>query len=256
MYRVGAVSYLNTKPLIYGLENQPDIQLRLAVPSRLLDGLARSEYDVALLPVIDYQRLPGLRMLCSGGIGSDGETLTVRIFSHVPMGRIRSMACDLDSHTSVALARVILARRFDARPAFVDRIAGANDADAVLLIGDKVIAEAPAGFQHQIDLGEQWKALTGLPFLFAAWMARQTTQLGDLPERLEQSKRAGLAHIDDIVRDHAPAHGWPVALARDYLTRHLGFDIGEPQIQAVKLFHRLAGELGLLDGPVRELVVE
>ena len=120
MYRLGSVSYLNAKPLIYGLERDPAVKLGLDVPSGLLGGLRREEYDVALLPVIDYQRMPGLRMLTCGGIGSDGPTLTVRIFSHVPFAQIRNMACDTDSHTSVALSRVILAERFGTHPAFVD----------------------------------------------------------------------------------------------------------------------------------------
>src|SRR6266478_2379165 len=111
--RIGSVSYLNAKPLIYGLENEPDLSLILDVPSKLLPGLRDKRFDIALLPVIDYQRLDGLKIVPSGGIGCDGPTLTVRIFSRVPIERIRTLACDTDSHTSVALARIILAEEFD-----------------------------------------------------------------------------------------------------------------------------------------------
>src|SRR3954451_22145665 len=110
--RVGSVSFLNAKPLIYGLESASDVELSLAVPSRLLEGLRSAALDVALLPVIDYQRMPGLRVVPSGGIACDGETLTVRLFSRRPVEQIRRLACDADSHTSVALARVILAERY------------------------------------------------------------------------------------------------------------------------------------------------
>src|SRR5690349_8972329 len=89
--RVGSVSFLNAKPLIYGLEHVAEIDLGLAVPSRLLDGLREGRFDVALLPVIDYQRMPGLRLLTAGGICCDGPTLTVRIFSPVPIERIESL---------------------------------------------------------------------------------------------------------------------------------------------------------------------
>src|SRR6266404_8596497 len=109
IFRIGSVSYLNAKPLIYGLEREKGIQVELEVPSRLLGGLRQGRFDVALLPVIDYQRCDGLCLVPSGGIGCDGPTLTVRIFSRRPIEKIKTLACDTDSHTSVALARIVLA---------------------------------------------------------------------------------------------------------------------------------------------------
>src|SRR5689334_5418219 len=117
--RVAAVSFLNAKPLIWGLEEDSDIQLLLDVPSKLVDLLQAGHADVALLPVVDYQRVDGLTIVPAGGIGSDGPTLTVRIFSRVPAPQIRTLGCDPDSHTSVALARVLLGQRFGASPEFV-----------------------------------------------------------------------------------------------------------------------------------------
>lgn len=245
---VGSVSFLNAKPLIYGLDARPDLRLSLDVPARLLEGLMDERYDVALLPVIDYQRMPGLRLLTSGGIGCDGATLTVRIFSPVPVERIRTLACDTDSHTSVALARIVLSRLYGIRPRFVDLTAGAlTEGAALLLIGDKVVCEEPQGLPHQIDLGEAWKRVTGLPFVFAAWIARAGVELGDLPERLEQAKRDGLAHLDEIIARHAVPRGWPAEVARRYLLEYLQFDVGESQLCAIRMFHQLAGEEGLLD---------
>src|SRR5687768_7446872 len=160
---VGSVSFLNAKPLIYGLENEQGVRLTLDVPAKLLAGLADHRFDVALLPVIDYQRMPGLKLLTSGGIGCDGPTLTVRVFSPVPVERIRVLACDTDSHTSVALARILLAERHGVRPEFVplDRVTSRQGSTAPdvarLLIGDKVVCEELAGLPHQLDLGEEWK---------------------------------------------------------------------------------------------------
>src|SRR5690242_6171668 len=190
--RVGSVSFLNAKPLIYGLEHAAGIDLGLDVPSRLLDGLRDGRFDVALLPVIDYQRMRGLRLLTAGGICCDGPTLTVRIFSPVPIERIESLACDTDSHTSVALARILLADRYGVRPEFMDLHATRDESApspartnaARLLIGDKVVCEEPRDLPHQLDLGEAWRQWTGLPFVFAAWMARPGLDLGDLPARL------------------------------------------------------------------------
>lgn len=241
--RVASVSFLNARPLIHGLEDVPDVELSLAVPARLLDGLRDGHSDVALLPVIDFQRLGGLTLLPVGAIGSDGPTHTVRIFSRVPIEQVRSLACDTDSHTSVALARIILARRYRLRPEFCE-LAGATDdpAQARLLIGDKVVCEEPVGFEHQLDLGEEWKAMTGLPFVFAIWMARPSVDAARAATHLERAKRAGLADIDRIVREHAVPRGWPEALARQYLTRIMRYDIHERELQAIRQFHRLAAE--------------
>ncbi len=257
--RIGSVSYLNAKPLIYGLDETDDLRLTLDVPSRLIDGLRDRRFDVALLPVIDYQRFPGLRLLTAGGIGCDGPTLTVRIFSKVPIEQIRVLACDTDSHTSVALARIVLAETINLTPEFTelrhDEPAARLNAQAMLLIGDKVVCEEPAGYPYQLDLGEGWKRLTHLPFVFAAWMAREDVDLTDLPHRLTAAKQSGLTHVHEIVKKHATPRGWPPALALQYMTAYLKYDIAEPQLNAIRLFHRKAAEHGIITGEVRELLL-
>jgi chorismate dehydratase len=253
--RVGSVSFLNAKPLIYGLDSLDGLDLALDVPSRLLDGMQAGRFDVALLPVIDYQRMAGLRVLTAGGIGCDGPTLTVRIFSPVPVEQISMLACDTDSHTSVALARVILAERFGVRPEFTRLQAGdtpepdghKQNSVARLLIGDKVVCEEPEGLPHQVDLGEAWKELTGLPFVFAAWMARGDVALGSLPDDLERAKREGLRHVDEIITRHAVPRGWPAGIARRYLTEYLQYDISPRHLEAIRLFHQLAHRHGILE---------
>ena len=260
--RLGSVSFLNAKPLIYGLVGAEGIELGLDVPSRLLDGMREGGYDVALLPVIDYQRMDGLRMLTSGGIGCDGPTLTVRIFSPVPIEKIETLACDTDSHTSVALARIVLAESYGLHPEFVPLTAfregqAAKGGVAKLLIGDKVVAQEPPRslMPHQLDLGEAWKRLTGLPFLFAAWMARDGVELGNLPQTLAGAKAKGLAHVDEIIAREAAPVGWPLDVARRYLTQNLVFDIGPRQLDAVRRFHDLAFRHGVLPSPPRPIAV-
>lgn len=253
-FHLGCVSYLNAKPLIYGLDSQPDVDLKLDVPAKLLDGLNTGRFDVALLPVIDYQRMGGLTFLTAGGIGSEDQTLTVRIFSKIPIENIRTLACDTESHTSVALARIILRESLGIRPEFV-ALNGAPTAEAQLLIGDKVICNAPAGMDHQLDLGQAWKKLTNLPFLFACWTARKLAPLGDLPERLAAAKQAGRSNIEKIIHDDGIRRGWPVDVARKYLTEHLQYDVGERQLQAVRLFYELAAKHGVIER-ARELSVD
>jgi chorismate dehydratase len=251
--RIGSVSYLNAKPLIYGLDKADDVELALDVPSKLLEGLRERRFDVALLPIIDYQRLAGLRLLTAGGIGCDGPTLTVRIFSKTPIEKITTLACDKDSHTSVALARILLSEMMGIHPELLDMEVGGESAEARLLIGDKVVCEEPEGFPHQLDLGQAWKDLTGKPFVFAAWVAQQETELGDLPARLEEAKRNGLRHVEEIVTGYATPRGWPAPLARQYLTQYLKFNIGQRELEAIQLFHQLAGKHRLIEHPIWEL---
>jgi chorismate dehydratase len=240
--RIGCVSYLNAKPLIYGLDEADDIRLTLDVPARLIDGLRSERFDVALLPIIDYFRLDNLRILNSGGIGCDGPTLTVRIFSKIPLERITTLACDTHSHSSVALARVILRDAYHIVPRFVDydHQHPAPSAQAILLIGDKVVCAEPAGYPYQLDLGEAWKKLTGLPFVFAAWVARDGVDLHDLPRRLIEAKQLGMQHLNEIVQQEAIPRGWPPALAHRYMSEYLKYDIGPRQLQAIKLFYELS----------------
>ena len=255
-HRLGAVSFLNARPLIHGLDDSQDIELHLDVPSRLAAGLADARFDVALLPVIDYARLPGLRIIPVGGIGCDGPTLTVRIFSRQPVSQISTLACDTDSHASVALARIVLAERFGLYPRIVDLNRDAPDPGAAqLLIGDKVVCEEPSGFPHQIDLGEQWKELTGLPFVFAVWMARPGVELRDLPRRLAAARAAGLRSVPQIIEQFAVPRGWPAELARRYLTSHLHFEIGPGQLQAMRIFIDKATRHGIISS-AEELRIE
>jgi len=251
--RIGCVSYLNTKPLIYGLDSQPDIQLSLRVPARLLDGLHDGTFDVALLPVIDYQRFDNLLVVPSAGIGCDGPTLTVRIFSQIPIEQITTLACDIESHTSVALARIILAERYGIQPKFIDLSAVKNNQSAMLLIGDKVVCQEPPDHPHQLDLGAAWKDLTGMPFVFAVWVARNGVFLRDLPARLATARQGGLAHATEIVRQYAVPRGWPAGLALQYLTRYLQYAIGEKQLVAITCFHELAATHGLIPDPPQPL---
>lgn len=233
--RVGAVSFLNTKPLIYGLER--DVDLRLAVPSELLPLLQSAEVDVALLPTADIPKVPGAKILAAaGGIGSDGETHTVRIFSNRPIDRITTLLCDTDSHTSVQLARIILRERYGIEPTIAPLDRTSTPTAPCLLIGDKVIAEAPTLLPIQIDLGAEWKALTGLPFVFAAWTARPGFDAAAIEKTLEKARQSGLAHVNDLVAEFAVPRGWPPALLQKYYTQYLRYEIGLRELSAINLF--------------------
>jgi chorismate dehydratase len=264
--RIGAVSYLNTLPLIEGLQKVAGVEVTVAAPSLLGAMLEAGRVDIALAPVIDAQRLtPAPLLVPCGMIGSDGPTMTVRLFSRCPIDSITRVHADTESHTSVALLRVVLRARlgrdveiveFDARERVaVGRRDEAGDSEwpeAVLLIGDKVVTDSPAAvrYPHSLDLGEAWRALTGLPFVYAAWMC--------LPERaasaevtlartlLDRQRRHNATRLDWIVARRAGERRWPADLAREYLGNSLHYEVGAREREAVDRFFDLAHEAGAL----------
>ena len=181
VHRVGCVSFLNSKPLIEPVLARNDVEVHFAVPSRLLELVEAGVVSTALMSVVDYQASTHpLWLVPAGMIGCDGPTLTVRLFSKVPAHEIRELHADTDSHTSVILAQVILRQRYGVTPAILplDQSKIENRKSKItsmLLIGNKVVNAAPdeTEYPHQLDLGEQWKELTGLPFVFAMWMMRR-----------------------------------------------------------------------------------
>ena len=283
--RLACVRYLNTAPLIEGLDALPGLSLVPAVPSAIAPMLARGEADLGLASVIDAARgaraggsdsgasVP-LTIVPCGMIGCDGATLTVRLFSTTPIDRLQSLHADTDSHTSVALARVVLAERFGIRPSVVpfslDEDAGigtpaSHDAwpAAVLLIGDKVVTAAPPAsrYPHQLDLGLAWHEMTGLPFVYAAWQCRaadledaqKAAAIARAAAVLDRQRLRNRARLGSIIERRAPARGWPPDMAHRYLGRLLRYGLGEREQQAVRHFVKLAGAHGVIDAglPVR-----
>lgn len=242
-HRLGVVSFLNARPLIEGLNYDDGISLVYDVPSRLAGLLEAGEVDAALVPVIDIVR-PGRhwKIISDACIGCDGETLTVRIFSRIPPDEITRLHVDGDSHTSVALASVVWREMFGTQLTILPFESSAGElsrVEAVLLIGDKVVNPRLPEFDIETDLGGAWKSLTGLPFVFAAWVADQGYDVGTLPTLLERARDAGVANAAHIAQNAGPALGWPVELATRYLTHRLRFRITERHREAMQLFLHL-----------------
>lgn len=269
LWRVGCVSFLNARPLVEGLDDHPRLQVQYDVPSRLLDDLLRDRVDLALCPVIDYQLSPRpLALSPVGGICCDGPTLTVRLFSQVPFEKIRRVHADTDSHTSVMLMRIVLWEMHGVQPAIIpfssaDGTTGGEDGGAedgapptLLLIGDKVVTRAPSEelYPYQLDLGEAWKRLTALPFVFATWMSRRERGLEGLAKILEDQRERNHNRIERIAEAQAPRHGWPPELARRYLGELLRYAIGEREMRAIELFWDKAHALGLIESARAEMV--
>ena len=256
--RVGAVSFLNTRPLIEGLADDPRVRVVWDVPSRLAALLSAGRLDVALVPVVDLLRAPETwHILSDACIAAEGETLTVRIFSHVPPERIETLHADPHSHTSVALARLLWSQ-VHGQPLEVLPLtdyAALAEHQAVLLIGDKVISADVDGFEYDVDLGGAWRAWTGLPFVFAVWATPRPDAYPWLAARLAAARDRGVAAAGRIAERDGPALGWPVPTAVDYLTRKLSFTLTPRFRQGLDLFLRSVTEHAIVPAPDPGLTV-
>ena len=247
LIKIGAVSFFNSLPLIYGLESLSTVDVGCYPPAQLGGLLEAGEIDVGLTPSIAYQTSrDSWRILPVGGICSMGEVLTVRVFSRVAPAELEELACDVDSHTSVALARVIwhmrYGRRLKVRP-----IAGDYEsAEAVLLIGDKVLGQL-GKWARELDLGEAWTEETGLPFVYAFWSVREGGDWGQLVEILRRAVKGGVSNIEEIIQGRSARHGFGVEQARKYFAENIKFELGAKQFESLEMFYRLAYELGLTE---------
>ena len=248
--RIGAVNYLNTKPLIHDLEAlAPEAELRLDVPSRLADLLAVGDLDVALIPAIEYFRAGTYTVVPNLSIASNGPVLSVTLFSRVPWSGIRRVALDAGSRTSAALTQVLLRGRYGVRPEVIplplDHAAEEADADAVLLIGDRAMRACLPGFAHAFDLGQEWHDWVGLPFVYAVWAVREGVELGPVESALTAAKERGCASIGRIAHQEAPRLGLDAGFCRRYLQNIIHFDLGPRELAGLHHYYMLACELGL-----------
>jgi chorismate dehydratase len=258
--RIGVVSFLNTLPLIDGLDVLENVELRHTVPSLLIDQLLEGAVELALCSTIDYQRAEeDLVIVPVGLLGCGGATLTVRLYSSVPVDRIERVYCDTDSHTSVALMQIILRERYGVQPDLVEYDAREHVAEnrpldwpgTVLLIGDKVVTDSPPAvrYPHQLDLGAEWADHTGHPFVFAAWMARadaDSARIASAAAVLDRQRRANRLRLDSIVHDRAVPRGWPEDLARTYITRRIAYAWERRHEAGLELFFEKAHACGLV----------
>ncbi|MEZ6141517.1 MAG: menaquinone biosynthesis protein [Zavarzinella sp.] len=248
--RVGAVEYLNTKPLIENLlQLAPNIDLRLELPSKLADQLRVGDLDVALIPVVEYFRGDHYRIIPDVSIASHGPVLSVTLFSRVPWAEIRSVAMDVGSRTSAALTQVLLAKRFGIRPQItqlpMDVAADDMSTDAVLLIGDRAMQSCLPGFTYAYDLGQEWYEWTKLPFVFAVWAVRADVDLRGIETAFAKARDDGLRQAGFIAQREGPRLHLDPGLCRRYLSNILCFDLSSQELAGLLLFQQYTQELGL-----------
>jgi chorismate dehydratase len=249
LVRLGAVSYLNTRPLVYGLDARPDVALRFDVPARCADLVEAGEVDLGLVPIIEYARhADDYAVVPDVSIASMGAVDSVALFTRQPIERVRTIALDVSSRTSAGLVRLLCARHWRIEPAFVpaapDIRAMLASADAALLIGDPALFLDPATVDaEKIDLGLAWQALTGLPFVWAVWAGRTGAASPEVCRLLYETRLRGVANIDAIARRERPDDPPGQALVARYLRETITYGLDGALLDGARAyFEGLAAE--------------
>ncbi|HLN02985.1 MAG TPA: menaquinone biosynthesis protein [Bryobacteraceae bacterium] len=241
--KVCAVSYLNTSPLVWGMlhgDQRGAFDLEFRIPSECAREVATGAADIGIIPSVelnlhDYGRVRGL------GIASRGAVRSILLVSSKPFDEIQTLAADISSRTSVALAQIILGRRYGAAPRVTSLAPNLDDmlaaADAALIIGDPALHLDPETLDcHVLDLGAAWTEMTSLPMVFAIWAGRKAAITPEVEAVFRSSYEFGRAHLVDIIRVEATHRGIPPALAREYLTRHIVSELGPADYRGLELF--------------------
>jgi len=225
--------------LVHG-QQRGVFDLTFRIPSECAAEVASGRADIGIVPSIElidhaYGRVPDL------GIAARGPVRSILLVSSRPLPEIRTLAADISSRTSVALAGIILSRRYGVEPRVIpqppDLQAMLAMADAALIIGDPALLLDPARIRGRVvDLGAEWTHMTGLPMVFAVWAGRKDVITPDVEAVFQASYEFGRSHLEDIVRLEAPQRGISPALAREYLTRHIVCHLGPAEIEGLELY--------------------
>ena len=256
--RIYAVSYLNSRALTYGLEHGgpdhggPDhgFEIRYDIPSECARQLRTGGASAAVIPSIEYARIQAAHAIVPEiAIASDGPVGSILLFHRVPVHRIRRVAMDESSRTSVALARIVLEERyglgFDSFDHPPDVSAMLESADAALVIGDPAL-EYTDRPEPRLDLGQAWRELTDLPFVYAFWAGKDGGLTPGEVERLIASKEQGVSALDEIAELHAGNRSRPTSFYASYLKDNLAYDLGDRELSGLKEFYGLAHARGLI----------
>ena len=257
--RISAISYLNTAPLMWDFEHGEagrKFDISYTVPSGCARALAEGTADIGIIPAAAYAEIPGLQVLPDVAIASRRAVRSILLVSKVPVAKIRTVALDTSSMTSVALTKILFemwlggGRTFAPMAPNIDQMLAAHDAG--LLIGDPALKVDRAGY-HTLDLAEEWIRYTGKPFVFAFWAVRrdalkEAAPSLDLAAVFQNSRDHGLepSSLDQISREWAPRLQITEAAVRGYLTQNIHYQLDAGCLEGLRLFYRYAGEMGVL----------
>lgn len=235
--RVGAVSYLNTKPLIYGFEKgmmKDKIEVIYDYPANIAAALLNNEIDIGLVPVAILPEMKNYHIVGNYCIGSEGDVASVRIFSEVPIEQIETLLLDYESRTSVKLAQILMKEYWKIDPvlknASKDFQLEIKGTTAAVVIGDKALEQRKISPYHY-DLGLAWKQYTGLPFVFAAWISNKLFDNKFIAE-FDRANSWGLQNIDEIVR----LNPYDVFSLKEYYTKHISYNLTNDKRMGLQTF--------------------
>lgn len=260
--RLGAVGYLNARPLVYGLEESPRFAVRYDVPSECARLLHEGSIDVGLIPSIEYLRGGPYRIVPDLAIASRGIVASVALYTTKAIGDVRSIAMDTSSRTSVALVRVLCARLFKIQPAIEARGPDVHDmlarCDAALIIGDNALFQSTLSITstidnqqsaiEKIDLGDAWTKMTGLPFVWAFWAGRPDAVCADDVRALQQARDEGVQRPGELARSYLADTPERQPAGARYLQDNIKYYLGEDERTALETFYRYAVEAGVVPG--------
>jgi chorismate dehydratase len=261
--RIAASTYLNSAPLVESFTRDPRLRRHTfigdAAPSRCARMLQNGACDVALIPVIEYQRIPDLRLIPEIAVASKDRVRSVVVAARRPLAEARRVALDASSRTSQTLVRLLFELRYRAAPEFLertpDRSVGCENmfegVDAALVIGDpamQLAVEAAARGLRIYDLAAEWREMTGLPFVFAVWAAPADLCAREpaLGRDFLLAKEEGLAARAAIAARYAAELGLPEADLLDYLRRNVNYDLDEENLAGLRRYFSLARASGLI----------
>jgi chorismate dehydratase len=250
--RVSIVDFLNARPLVWGLLHDPPAGVSVSrdLPSACADKLARGEADVGLIPSIEYQRIPGLRIVPGLGIAAASEVRSVLLVSSVSREKIRSVSLDPASRTSAVLTRILLKRVYGIEPEYRDTEANLSaqapaEADARLIIGDPALKTRLKG-QVVLDLASEWRAFSGHPFVFAFWAVAPGVPTEGLQDLMRGSYDRGRKEFGRLISEEASVSGLSPAVVEDYLRHSLHYELDAGDLSGLDVFYKIAAEERLI----------
>ncbi len=241
---IGSVPYLNAVPLTWALHRVGFRgTLVFGTPAELSQWLQQGKIDAGLLPIAEYLRGVGGGIVADVALAADGAVRSVLLISKVPLYQVETVAVDRGSRSSVLLLKVLLAERYGVAPVLLpmepDLDKMVARADAALLIGDAALLVEPRPPWQVVDLGQEWKLMTGLPFVFAAWVVREEAEATPLASWLIKAKREGLRHLNRIVANEAKTRRLDRELVHRYLTECIHYDLTDSHLISIQTFNRL-----------------
>ncbi len=235
--RVGAVSYLNTKPLLYGFEQgmmSESVDVKIDYPSIIASMLLENAIDVGLVPVAVIPEMNEHYIISDYCIGCDGEVASVCLFSEVPLDKIEKILLDYQSRTSQDLLKILIKEHWKINPAFEDTSgefqSGISGTTAALLIGDRALEQRKIS-TFIYDLGYEWKNFTGLPFVFAAWVSNKKLD-SDFTNSFNDTNTFGLNKIEEVVK----ANPYSAFNLTDYYTKYIRYHLDGNKRKGLELF--------------------